>query len=60
MTKVINLNRFRKAKDKRAAKKQADTNRALYGQTKSEKQKQRHQSNLSNKNLDQHKLETDD
>ncbi|HEX3598110.1 MAG TPA: DUF4169 family protein [Polyangiaceae bacterium] len=37
MTKVINLNKFRKRKLKAEAEKRADTNRRLHGRTKSER-----------------------
>ena len=37
MTKVINLNKFRKQKAKEARAKQADTNRRLHGRTKAER-----------------------
>ncbi len=37
MTKVINLNQFRKRKANEARVKQADTNRRLHGRTKAER-----------------------
>lgn len=37
MTKVVNLNKFRKEKAKEARVKQADTNRRLHGRTKAER-----------------------
>jgi hypothetical protein len=37
MTKVVNLNKFRKQKAKQAREKQADTNRRLHGRTKAER-----------------------
>ena len=37
MSEVINLNRARKARDKVAAVRQAETNRVLFGRTKTEK-----------------------
>ena len=37
MTKVVNLNQFRKKKAKQARAKQADTNRRLHGRTKAER-----------------------
>ena len=37
MTKVVNLNKFRKQKAKLAKEKQADTNRRLHGRTKAER-----------------------
>jgi hypothetical protein len=37
MSKVVNLNKFRKQKAKEARTKQADTNRRLHGRTKAER-----------------------
>jgi Domain of unknown function (DUF4169) len=37
MSKVVNLNKFRKQKAKQARVKQADTNRRLHGRTKAER-----------------------
>ncbi len=37
MSKVVNLNKFRKQKAKEARVKQADTNRRLHGRTKAER-----------------------
>lgn len=39
MTKVVNLNKFRKRKAKLAQEKQAETNRRLHGRTKAERQR---------------------
>jgi hypothetical protein len=39
MSKVVNLNKFRKAKAKVVAEKRAETNRRLHGRTKAERQR---------------------
>lgn len=39
MSKVVNLNQFRKRKAKLAKEKQAETNRRLHGRTKAERQR---------------------
>jgi hypothetical protein len=39
MSKVVNLNKFRKAKAKLEGEKRAETNRRLHGRTKAERQR---------------------
>lgn len=39
MSKVVNLNQFRKRKAKLAKEQQAETNRRLHGRTKAERQR---------------------
>lgn len=39
MAKVVNLNKFRKAKARLEREKQAETNRRLHGRTKAERQR---------------------
>jgi len=41
MSKVVNLNKFRKRKLKAEAAKRAETNRRLHGRTKAEREKER-------------------
>jgi hypothetical protein len=41
MSKIVNLNKFRKRKQKEEATKRAETNRRLHGRTKAEREKER-------------------
>lgn len=41
MAKIVNLNKFRKRKQKAEAAKRAETNRRLHGRTKAEREKER-------------------
>jgi hypothetical protein len=54
MAEIINLNRAKKAAAKAAAKVQADTNSAKFGQSKSAKATQHKQSDRAKRDLDGH------
>jgi len=60
MGDLVNLKRFRKRKDREESARQAETNRARFGRTKSERaadsMRAKHASNL----LDQHKMKSED
>lgn len=56
MSKVVNLNRFRKQKEKAEREKRAETNRRLHGRTRAERlrdelQKQQQRTQLAGKQL---------
>ena len=57
MSKVINLNKARKAKVRSAAEKLAAENRIRFGRSKDEKQRERNQTAEAAKKLDGHKLD---
>lgn len=57
MGEVVNLNRFRKDRDKVEAKASAAANRATHGRTKAEKTKIAKERALAEKLLDGSKLE---
>ena len=59
MTTPINLNKARKAKARRDARKQADENAVKFGRTKAEKARDRSDADRATRELDQHKLDTD-
>jgi hypothetical protein len=64
MSKVVNLNKFRKQKAKQTRVKQADTNRRLHGRTKAERaqdalQKQKLESTIERTRLE-HRPKSDD
>ena len=60
MGDLVNLKRFRKRKDREESARQAETNRARFGRTKSERaadsMRAKHASNL----LDQHRIDDGD
>lgn len=57
MTQPINLNRYRKARARKAGKDQADRNAAYHGLTKAEKQRARDEAELTRRTLDHGKLD---
>jgi len=57
MAEIINLNRFRKARERDGKAKLAETNRVRFGRTKDEKAKSRLESELAEKSLDDKKLD---
>ncbi len=57
MTKVVNLNKFRKQKAKQASVKQADTNRRLHGRTKAERARDALQKKKLETSVDHARLE---
>ncbi|MCA1457900.1 DUF4169 family protein [Bradyrhizobium sp. BRP22] len=60
MGHVINLNRARKQERRKEAAKQAETNRARFGRTKSERQADELRKARDNKLLDQHRIDGGD
>jgi hypothetical protein len=60
MGKVVNLNKFRKRKQKEEAAKQADTNRRLHGRTNSARDREDKQKQLLDSKLDGARLEDND
>lgn len=57
MSNVVNLNKFRKQKAKRARAKQAETNRRLHGRTKLERAEEALQKKRLQTQVDQARLE---
>jgi hypothetical protein len=57
MSKVVNLNRFRKQKAKADRKKQADVNRRLHGRTKVEREREAQQKRQLTRSVDGAKLD---
>jgi hypothetical protein len=57
MSKVVNLNKFRKQKAKLARVKQADTNRRLHGRTKAERAEDALQKKKLESSVEQARLE---
>ncbi|NIY72796.1 DUF4169 family protein [Marivivens donghaensis] len=58
MADVVNLNRFRKQKQKADAKRQADQNAVKFGRTKAEREREGAIAELTTKRLDE--LKRDD
>lgn len=59
MGEVVNLNRFRKARDKAEAKRAAETNRAAHGRTKAERHAADKLRQTEAARLDGHRLDDD-
>jgi hypothetical protein len=57
VSKVVNLNKFRKQKAKQVRVKQADTNRRLHGRTKAERAHDALQKKKLESSVDQARLE---
>jgi hypothetical protein len=51
---VVNLNRFRKKKQREAKARQAETNRILHGRTQAEKDRERAERAIEGKRLERH------
>ncbi|WP_312821257.1 DUF4169 family protein [Brevundimonas sp.] len=60
MGNVVNLNRFRKQAERQKDKARAETNRLLYGRSKSEKIQTETEREQSGRRLDGHKLTPED
>ena len=60
MGDVVNLKRFRKRTGREQSAKLADTNRARFGRTKSERTLDERRANRANDLLDQHRIEDED
>ncbi len=54
---VINLNKFKKTKNKQEKSVKAEQNRVIFGRTKSEKKAEELKTKQYNKNLNDHKLD---
>lgn len=57
MSKVVNLNKARKARARDAARKHADANAVKFGRTKAEKAQDRADADKASRDLDGHKRE---
>ncbi len=57
MSKVVNLNKARKARARDAARKTADANAVKFGRTKAEKTRDRAKAEQDARDLDGHKRE---
>ena len=57
---VVNLNRFKKRNEREASAKQADTNRARFGRTKSERALDEQAKERAGNLLDQHHIDGGD
>ena len=60
MGDVINLKRVKKRNEREASAKQADTNRARFGRTKSERALDEQRKDRSSQLLDQHRIDGGD
>lgn len=58
MSNVINLNKFRKKKERAADKKCAEENRAKFGRTKTEKKKDKQANKKLQDHVDAHAITT--
>jgi hypothetical protein len=57
MAEIINLNRFKKERDRAAKTKQAEENRARFGRTKDERDRAEATARKTEKSLDDKKIE---
>ena len=60
MGELVNLKRFKKRGEREQAAKQADTNRARFGRSKSERALDEMQNNRADDHLDQHRIDGED
>ena len=60
MGELVNLNRVKKRNEREQAEKQADTNRARFGRTKSERARDELLTGRANDHLDQHRVDSKD
>ena len=60
MGELVNLSRVRKRNAREQAEKQADTNRARFGRTKSERARDELLTGRANDHLDQHRVDSKD
>jgi hypothetical protein len=60
MAEIVNLRRFKKRTARIQSAKQADTNRARFGRTKSERALDEHRTARANELLDQHRIDSED
>ena len=60
MGEVVNLRRFKKRTEREQSAKQAETNRARFGRTKSERALDEQRTDRDNELLDQHRIDGED
>ena len=60
MGDVVNLKRFKKRNEREQSAKQAETNRARFGRTKSERTLDEHRAERAKDLLDQHRIDGED
>jgi Domain of unknown function (DUF4169) len=60
MGETINLKQFKKRAERDRAAKQAETNRARFGRTKSERTRDEQRENRAGELLDQHRIDGED
>lgn len=60
MGNVVNLNRFRKAREKAQAQARAEANRTRHGRTKAEREAEKRSKDLASSRLDAHRREPAD
>ena len=60
MGELVNLNRVKKRQERAQAEKQADTNRARFGRTKSERARDELLTSRAQDHLDQHRVDSKD
>ena len=60
MGDVVNLKRFRKRAEREASAQQADTNRARFGRTKTERTLDEQRAGRAKELLDQHRIDGED
>lgn len=60
MGDVVNLRRFKKRTERRQSEQQAETNRARFGRTKSERGRDERRTSRGNELLDQHRIDGED
>jgi hypothetical protein len=59
MAEIVNLNRYRKAREKERAQAEAEVNRVRHGRTRAEKQRDADERDSETRSLDSSKLEDD-
>jgi hypothetical protein len=57
---VVNMKRFRKRTEREQSAKAAETNRARFGRTKSERAREEHAKDQASRLLDQHRIDGGD
>lgn len=60
MGDVVNLNRFKKRSEREQSAKHAETNRARFGRTKSERSVDEQRASRAKELLDQHRIDGED
>jgi len=60
MGELVNLTRFKKRRERKQSERQADTNRALHGRTKSQRAADDKRATRERDLLDQHRIDGED